>query len=75
MAICIILNSSEAQAVAGISSPGYALQPLQLEDLTFALPEEVLFNLAYSSDFEFLNSKPKRNVLDSEWLHLKIVDE
>lgn len=66
--LMIILTSTEADQVRGITTPGHALEPFLLADgVTYVLPVAVLADPAHAMHHAFLNSLPQRDVDDSEF--------
>lgn len=65
----IILTAPQANQVRGTSASGMAaLEPRELVDGTFALPEAVLLDLAHIAHRTFLLSLPVRSVSANEWI-------
>lgn len=69
----IILTAEQAELVRGESSPGHVIDPVPLEDGTFAVSEAVLSDPAHSGKRGLLASKPKRVVAPAEFK--KVTDD
>lgn len=63
----IILTALEASSVRGVTSKGAALNPVQLVDLSYFLPERVIDDPAHVSKTAVLKALPKR---DLKWEEL-----
>jgi hypothetical protein len=63
----IILTSSQADQVRGVSMPGHGLHPRPLVDGNFGLPVEVLEDPAHAMHHAMLSSLPVREVAEQEW--------
>lgn len=66
----IILTKAQADSVRGVTSPGFALNPIQQMDGTYFLPDRVLDDPAHASKHGFLSSLPR-----SETIHPIQVEE
>lgn len=64
----IILTALEASSVRGITSKGAALDPVQLVDTSYFLPERVIDDPAHASKTAILKPLPKR---DLKWEELR----
>jgi len=62
----IILTPEEAAKVRGLSVPGHALDPIELEDGTFILPDEVLSDPHHAKHLATLKKAPKREIAETE---------
>lgn len=61
--LCIIMTESEAESVAGESSPGTFLSPRMLADgVTWVLPARVLTDPDHASKWALLSTFPQREV-------------
>lgn len=64
----IMLNATQAAAVAGHDTPDTALAPVALADgVTFVLPEAVLTDPAHQSHWAVLAALPVRVVAPGEY--------
>ncbi len=59
----ILLTPDQAKAVSGETAPGHTLQPVELADGGFALPEAVLKDPAHEAWREFLGALPRAGAI------------
>lgn len=66
MAMFIILSKAEADAVRGKTSPSTALDPIEMEDGTFILPDVVLTDPAHRTRKAALEPMQRKTVSEIE---------
>lgn len=63
----IILSAAQADMVRGVGSGGAVLDPRQMIDGDFVLPEAVLGDPAHAAWFELLVTLPRRDVTPADF--------